>query len=269
MTELKILNKESKEAGKQKLPQQFEEVVRPDLIQRAVLSIQSRKRQAYGADPRAGKKQAARLSRRRRDYKGAYGKGLSRMPRKTMTRRGMQMIFVGAFAPGTVGGRRAFPPTSERNFAQNINNKERRKALRSALSAVVDKKIVESRGHKIPDSYPFIISNDVESLKKTKDVLGLLEKLGFDAELERGSRQSVRAGKAKMRGRRLKKAKGLLIVVSGKCDLLNSAVNLPGIDVVEIKKINAELLAPGAHAGRATLFTQGAIQTLEKEKLFM
>lgn len=267
--ELKILNKENKETGKQKLPQQFEEVVRPDLIQRAVLSIQSRKRQAYGADPLAGKKQAARLSRRRRDYKGAYGKGLSRMPRKTMTRRGMQMIWVGAFAPGTVGGRRAFPPTSERNFAQKINDKERKKALRSALSAVVDKNIVQLRGHKIPANYPFIISNDFEALKKTKDVLILLEKLGFDAELERGSRKSVRSGKGKLRGRRLKKAKGVLIVVSGKCDLLNSANNIPGIDVVEVKNINAELLAPGAHAGRAALFTQGAIQVMEKEKLFM
>ena len=133
-----------------------------------------RKRQSYGADPRAGKKQAARLSRRRRDYKGAYGKGLSRMPRKTMTRRGMQMIFVGAFAPGTVGGRRAFPPTSERDFAQSINDKERKKAIRSALSASVDKNIVEARGHKLPVNYPFLLATDSESMKKTKDVLQLL-----------------------------------------------------------------------------------------------
>jgi len=266
--ELKIFTKENKESGKQKLPQQFEEAFRPDLIHRAVVAIQSNKRQQYGADPRAGKKQAARLSRRRRDYKGAYGKGLSRMPRKTMTRRGMQMIFVGAFAPGTVGGRRAFPPTSEHVFAQSINDKERRKAIRSALSAVVDKKIVQSRGHKVPSNYPFLISTDNESMKKTKDVLALLEKLGFEAELERSDKQKVRAGKGKMRGRRLKKSKGPLIVVSGKCDMLSAAKNIPGVDVVDVKHINAELLAPGAQAGRITIFTQGAIQLLEKEKLF-
>ncbi|HLC32700.1 MAG TPA: 50S ribosomal protein L4, partial [Candidatus Nanoarchaeia archaeon] len=63
--ELKIFTKENKESGKQKLPQQFEEAFRPDLIHRAVVAIQSNKRQQYGADPRAGKKQAARLSRRR------------------------------------------------------------------------------------------------------------------------------------------------------------------------------------------------------------
>ena len=267
--ELKIVSRENKESGKQKLPVQFEEAFRPDLIHRAVISLQSRRRQRYGADPRAGKKQAARLSRRRRDYKGAYGKGLSRMPRKTMTRRGMQMNFVGAFAPGTVGGRRAFPPTSEHIFAQSINDKERRKAIRSALSAVVDKNIVQSRGHKVPANYPFILTTDSESMKKTKDVLELLGKLGFEAELERSDKPKVRAGKGKMRGRRLKKAKGPLIVVSGKCDMLSAAKNIPGIDVVEIKNINAELLAPGAQAGRITIFTQGAIQLLEKEKLFM
>src|SRR3989344_8376406 len=137
--ELKILNAENKEVGKQKMPVQFQEPFRADLITRAVHAILANKRQQYGSDPRAGKKQAARLSRRRRDYKGAYGKGLSRMPRKTLVRRGMQMIWVGAFAPSTVGGRRAFPPTSERDFSQKINDKERKKAIRSAISATLDK----------------------------------------------------------------------------------------------------------------------------------
>src|SRR3989338_7650910 len=105
-----------------------------------------------------------------------------------MTRRGMQMIFVGAFAPGTVGGRRAFPPTAEHNFAQSINDKERKKAIRSALAAVVDKTVVQSRGHKVPANYPFILATDSEGMKKTKDILALLEKLGFEAELERGGK---------------------------------------------------------------------------------
>jgi large subunit ribosomal protein L4e len=80
--EIKILSAENKEVGKQKMPVQFEEEFRPDLIKRAVEAIEANKRQPYGADPIAGKKQAARLSRRRRDYKGAYGKGLSRVPSK-------------------------------------------------------------------------------------------------------------------------------------------------------------------------------------------
>ena len=64
-------------AGTIKLPIQFEEEIRADIITRAVHSIWSNKRQIYGTDPRAGKKASAKLSRRRRDYKGSYGKGIS------------------------------------------------------------------------------------------------------------------------------------------------------------------------------------------------
>jgi len=267
--ELKILGKDNKEMGKQKLPVQFDEVVRVDLIKRAVEAIESRDRQSYGADPRAGKKQAARLSRRRRDYKGAYGKGLSRVPRKTMTRRGMQMIFVGAFAPGTVGGRRAFPPTSERNFAQGINDKERKKAIRAALAAVVDKAMVEKRGHKVPASYPFVLANDVEGVAKTQDLEAVLLAVGLSADLERGGKRHVRAGQGKLRGRRLKRSKGPLLVVSGDCAALKAARNIPGVDVVKVNTLNAKLLAPGTHAGRLTVFTQAAVQKMERDKLFL
>lgn len=267
--EVKIFSVDNKEVGKKKLPAQFSEVVRPDLIKRAVLSIQGNKRQQYGADPRAGKKAAARLSRRRRDYKGAYGKGLSRMPRKTMTRRGMQMIFVGAFAPGTVGGRRAHPPVSSHIFAQKINDKERRKAIRSALSAVFDKELVVQRGHKTPASYPFVVSNDAEALDKTQKIVDMFEKLGLKDELARSSVRRVRAGKGKMRGRRYKHVSGPLLVVSSRCKAEIAAKNVPGVDVVEVSHLNAELLAPGAMPGRLTIFTQGAVEKLEKERLFL
>ena len=66
-----------------------------------------------------------------------------------------------------------------------------------------------------------------------------------------------------------KKKKGPLIVVGDDCDLLKGARNIAGIDIVKIKNINTELLAPGCDAGRLTLFTENAVQKLEKEKLFM
>ena len=105
------------------------------------------------------------------------------------------MIFVGAFAPGTVKGRRAFPPTSERIFAQKINDKERKKAIRSALAATLDKKTVQERGHKIPANYPFIIANEFENLAKTKDWLKTLTALGLEEDLQRGGERHARAGK--------------------------------------------------------------------------
>ena len=266
--ELKILDLEGKEEGKIKLPDQFNEEVRPDLIKRAVLAVQSHNRHPYGAAPMAGKRSSAVLSRRRRDYRGSYGIGISRVPRKIMSRRGTRMNWVGAFAPGMVGGRRAHPPKAGRIWWQKINKKERRKAIRSAISATVIKEIVEEI-RKVPNNYPFIIDSRIEDLEKTKIVKEMLEKLGFKEELERASKKTIRAGKGKSRGRKYRKKKSLLIVVSKECKLMKGAQNLTGIDVVEVKNINAELLAPGCIAGRPTLWTNSAVEIMEKEKLFM
>ncbi len=266
--ELKLLDLESKEKGKIKLPRQFEEDVRADLIKRAVLAIMSHRRQRYGGDPEAGKRASAIISRRRHDYRGSYGFGISRVPRKIMSRRGTRMNWVGAFAPGTVGGRRSHPPKAEKIWWQDINKKERRKAIRSAIAATIDKELVAKRGHKITGNYPFVIDSAIENIDKTKKVREVLMKLGLREELERCEKRKIRAGKGKLRGRKYKRKKGPLFVVSKDCKLLKAASNIEGVDVCEVKNINAELLAPGAVPGRLTLWSKGAIELLEKGKLF-
>ncbi len=266
---LKILTKEGIEKGSQEMPVQFNEALRPDIIKRAVLSLQSIRRQKYGANPEAGMRSSSILSKRRRKYRGMYGHGISRTPRKIMSSRGTQFNWVGAFAPNTVGGRRAHPPKAEKEWEQNINKKERRKAIRSAMAATVSKELVIERGHVVPDNYPFVLESGLETLDKTKQVLEVLKKLGFEKELIRAGEKRIRAGRGKLRGRKYKKKKGPLIVISRECKLEKAAKNVPGIDVVKINALNAELLAPGAVAGRATLFTQAALEKLEKEKLFM
>lgn len=266
--ELAIKTPTNTEEGKKKLPAQFAEPVRADLIKRAVESIWSHERQPYSSDPRAGKKASAKLSRRRRDYRGGYGHGISRVPRKILSRNGTNMMWVAAFAPGTVGGRRAHPPVASKDWVQKINDKERRKAIRSALAATVDKQLVAQHGHALPAHYPFIISNAFEALDKTQAVADALAKLGFEQELARSSRKKVRPGKGKSRGRRYRTATGPLIVVAGDCKLLRAAKNLAGVDVREVARLNASVLAPGAVPGRLTLFTVSAIDKLTKENLF-
>ena len=265
---LKILDSTKNKVGEIELPSQFAEEFRPDLIQRVVLALQSHKRQDYAASPDAGKRASAKLSRRRRDYRGSYGIGISRVPRKIMTRSGTRMNWVGAFAPGTVGGRRAHPPKSEKIWWKKINEKERSKAIRSAIAATILKEIVAERGHLIPNEYPFILDDKFENIDKTKNAIEAFKKLGFENELERIEAKNVRAGKGKSRGRKYKRKKGPLIVVSKKDKLSRALANIPGIDIVEVKSLNAELLAPGAKAGRLTLWTINAINILEKENLF-
>ncbi|MEM3126762.1 MAG: 50S ribosomal protein L4 [Candidatus Woesearchaeota archaeon] len=267
---MKVPIKDSKnnEKGKKDLPRQFDEQIRTDLIKRAVLSFMSKKRQPYGTDPLAGKRASAWISKRRKDYKTSYGHGISRSPRKILSRSGSQFNWVGAFAPNTVGGRRAHPPKANKIWEEKINSKEKKKALRSALAATISKEIVRAHGHIVPEDYPFVISNEFEQMKKAKEVVLALKTLGLTQELLRCRQKIVRAGKGKARNRPYKRKVGLLLVVSEKSSLINIGKNIPGIDIVSVKTLNAKDLAPGAVPGRLTLFTENAIDTIEKERMF-
>ncbi|MBI4152094.1 50S ribosomal protein L4 [Candidatus Woesearchaeota archaeon] len=250
------------------LPVQFAEAYRPDLIKRSVHALQSAARQAYGASTEAGYRHSSRISKRRRNYRGCYGFGISRVNRKILSRRGTRMFWVGAFSPQTVGGRRAHPPKQISKMEKLINKKENQKAIRSAMAATLNKDLVAQRGHQLPTEYPFIVESALEQAQKTKDVEEALIKLGFENELERSLIKKVRAGIATMRGRKYKRKKGLLIVTGSDCPLAKAARNLSGIDVVKAQDLNAELLAPGAFPGRATIWTEHALEIVKKEKLF-
>lgn len=265
---LKMMSMARLELGEVALPMQFGEKLNPGLIKRAFYAIASNKRQPYGVDPRAGKKASVWMSRRRRDYRGSYGKGMSRVPRKVMSRRGTQINFTAAFAPGTVKGRKAHPPKAERIWERKINTKERRKAIRSAIAATIMPDLVAARGHKVPKDYPFIIEDKITESKKTKDVFTVLKALGFADELTRSSIKKVRAGKGKMRGRKYQRKTGPLLVVKDRCSLEKSAANIAGVDVVAVSDLNVELLAPGASPGRLTLWTKGAIDALAERGMF-
>jgi len=264
-----IRGQDKKELKKIELPVQFHEPVRRDVISRAFLAERSRMRQRYGAKDDAGKRASAKLSRRRRDFKGSYGIGISRVPRKILSGKGSRWNWVGAFAPGMVGGRRSHPPKSSKIIIQKINTQERNKALRSALHGTVLSDVVKQRGHIIPAEYPFVIDNSFEQLVKAKDVRNVLRQLGFDDDLQRGAMRHVRAGKGKRRGRKYKGKKSLLVVTGEICALSRAVKNLPGVDVSVVSDLNINLLAPGAVPGRATLYTQHALQKMQEDKLFI
>ncbi|MFH1592559.1 MAG: 50S ribosomal protein L4 [Candidatus Woesearchaeota archaeon] len=250
------------------LPKQFDEPVREDLIKRAVLVVQASKRQRYGAKKGAGMRQSATMSRRRRKYRGSYGRGISRVPRKVLTKRGTQFYFIGAVAPGTVGGRKAHPPKAEKIWEKKINIKERRKGIRSALNATTNLEIVKLRGHKV-EFLPLVVESKFEKLESTKEVKKVLVSLGLDKELERVGKKKIRAGKGKSRGRKYKTKKGPLIVTSKECELSKSARNISGLDVCKVNNLNAELLAPGAVPGRLTIYTEDSLKVFDDKSLFL
>lgn len=258
-----ILSLEGKKLKSIDLPKQFSEEYRPDLIKKSVLSIRSKLRQSYGASPEAGKGYSAKVSKRRKNYKGCYGHGISRTPRKVMWRRGTQFGWVGAYAPNTVGGRKAHPPKSNKVWEKEINIKENRKAIRSAISSTILKEVV-NRNYNLP----FILENKFENLNKTKEIKTVLKNLNLENEIERIETRKIRSGKGKLRGRKYKSKKGILFVVSKKCNLIKAGNNFNGFDIIEINNLNTNSIAPGIKTTRLTVYTEGAIERLAKENLF-
>jgi large subunit ribosomal protein L4e len=249
----KIFDLEGKAIGKTNLPNVFETPLRPDVIKRAVLAIQSSRLQPQGRDPMAGKKTSA-------ESRGT-GLGISRVPR---VKGGGGRA---ALAPSTVGGRQPHPPRSEKKIVKRISKKEARLALLSAIAATASKENVVSRGHAIDDvpQLPLIITGSIEELTKAKEVEAALTNLGVLSDVYRvKASRKIRAGKGKHRGRKMKQAVGPLIVVAENRGLVNAASNIPGVDVATVNNLNAELLAPGTHPGRLTLWSNDAIEQLDK-----
>ncbi|MFX0108327.1 MAG: 50S ribosomal protein L4 [Candidatus Hodarchaeota archaeon] len=262
MTSVPTYSLKGKAGTKIKLPPQFDTMYRPDIIKRAVLSVQSKKRQPHGVDELAGKRNTAQSWQ--------TGHGRSRMPR--IKGSGTGAANKAAFAPGTVGGRVAHPPEARKVIVERINKKENRLAIRSAIAATADQKIVGARGHKIESipQVPLVVADDLEKLKTTKEVREVATTLGLEDDLMRAIQgRGIRAGKGKMRGRKMKTPKSFLIVVGSDQGIGKAARNLPGVDVTEVHGLNAELLAPGTHPGRLVVWTKSAIDRLEGEALFM
>jgi large subunit ribosomal protein L4e len=250
---LKIFDLEGKAVGKIELPQVFTTPIRPDVIKRAVLAVQSSRFQPQGRDYMAGKRTTA-------ESRGT-GSGIARVPR--LKGGGGRA----AFAPGMVKGRLPFPPTSEKVIVKHIPRKERRLAIMSAIAATASKDRVVARGHQIADvkQVPLVVTDDLEELKKTKEVEEALIHLGVLGEIFRvRESRKVRAGKGKSRGRKMKHAVGPLIVINENKGVVEASQNILGVDTVAVNDLNAEMLAPGTHPGRLTIWTSGAIGKLNE-----
>ena len=249
----KIFDLQGKTVGKTKIPTVFKTPLRPDVIKRAVVALQSHRYQPQGRDPLAGKRRSV-------DSLGA-GHGIARVPR---LKGGGQRA---AFGVGIVKGRQAFPPVAQKKTAKKIPKKEMRLALRSALAATGTKEVVESRGHIVDmiRDFPLVVSDDIQALKKTSEVKEAFLKLGLWPDIIKVKESlKERAGKGKRRGRRLKHAVGPLIVVEKNDGIANAARNLLGVDIATVNNLNVELLAPGTHPGRLTLWAKSAFEKLNE-----
>jgi len=249
MSTAKIIDLSGNAKGEITLPEIFSEVYRPDIIKKAVLSAQANRLQPYGPRMYSGMDTSA--------HSWGSGRGAAQVPRIS---NGSRVARV----PQAVGGRRAHPPKPETDRTEKVNKKERRLAIRSAIAATLDAELVRARGHRFEAQVPIVADSALEELTKTKDVISFLAAAGvYDDVLRAKEGRHIRAGKGKRRGRKYKHKKSVLIVAGEESPIMVSARNLPGVDITTVDSLNAEILAPGTHAGRLTIWTESAISNLE------
>ena len=256
MVTAKILDLSGNAVGEIDLPSVFSEDYRPDLIKKAVLSAQANRRHPYGPTLYAGMQTSA--------TGWGSGRGASHIPRIVNGSRAARV-------PHAKGGRRAHPPKPEKDFSEKINKKEKQMAVRSAIAATCNEDLVITRGHIfMTEELPIVADDAFENLSKTKDVVSFFETIGVYEDVMRAKLgRNIRAGRGKMRGRKYKNRKSLLVVTGNEAAVSRAARNLSGVDITTVSNLNAELLAPGTHAGRLTVWTKSAIEQLaQKEGVF-
>jgi large subunit ribosomal protein L4e len=235
------------------LPSLFSYPVRIDIIRRAVLSALTAKMQPKGRNSLAGK--------RRVGESWGIGYSIARVPRLDNGRA--------VLAPNVRGGRRQFAPTPLKKIHEEINRKEMRIAIISALAALSNKEIVLKRNYVIPQGIeyiPIIVVNGFESFATTKEVKEWLRGIELWQNILRSQDSTrIRSGKGKMRGRRYKESKSMLFIVSSlNVPVVKALKNLPGVEYLTPTTMNILKLAPGGMPGRLAIITQKALEKLSE-----
>ncbi|MFH1521221.1 MAG: 50S ribosomal protein L4 [Candidatus Micrarchaeota archaeon] len=228
------------------LPAIFESPHREDLVKRAVLSDESKLYQPKGSYRFAGLETSARYRGRKEDFGSGKNKGIPHLPHEVLPKGQLGKV---KRVPHAVKGRRAHPPKPQKKIAELINKKEYLKALASAISFSMDRAVVCKRANfEISVSLPIVLESNFEKLKKTKDVVKLMEALNLTKLLEKAKKN---------------KTKSALFVISNNTKF-KAAANLPGVDIVCVSELTVKDLAPGTHPGRLTLFSENAIPEIIK-----
>jgi large subunit ribosomal protein L4e len=237
------------------LPKVFDSTLRQDIAQKYFEVEKFVLRQRYANYDEAGRRHSASgiISHRRHKWKGAYGKGISRAPRKIMWRRGTQFNWVGAETSQARGGRSIGSPQGLYR-ARKINKKEQKIAMSTGYAATASKEEIQKRYTSLK-SAP-LVPVVIESMPaKTKEVIAVLDKIFGDSYDKLFQIKEVRAGKGKKRSRKYKSNAGLLIVV-GK----DEKVKFAGLEVKKVSEIKMRDLYP---LGRLALYTEKSLEELK------
>ena len=246
--------------GEIELPIIFSTPFRRELIHKAWINLTSHKFQPQGRHPSAGQDVVADSN------DPPTGQGVSRVARAQGGGGGRQGQ--GAEVASTRGGRQAHPPIVGKVIYKKLNKKENKLALCSAIAATSSKTIIESRGHKIEgiESFPIIVSDDIESISKSSEMVKVLESLKLTQDTDRLESRKSRSGQSRLRGRSKKVGKSVLFVTKDDKEVSKAIGALPGVEVKSVKDLSVLDLAPGSHPIRLTVYSKSAIEEIAKIK---
>ena len=233
--------------GEIELPIIFSTPFRRELIHKVWTNLTSHKFQPQGRHPSAGQDVVADSN------DPPTGQGVSRVARAQGGGGGRQGQ--GAEVASTRGGRK-------------LNKKENKLALCSAIAATASKELIQARGHKIEgvETFPIIVSNEIESISKTSDISKVLDSLKLTQDTERLEARKSRSGQSRLRGRSKKIGKSILFVTKDSTEISKAIGALPGVEVKNAKDLSVLDLAPGAHPIRLTVYSKAAIEEIAKIK---
>ncbi|KIJ11980.1 hypothetical protein PAXINDRAFT_171484 [Paxillus involutus ATCC 200175] len=239
------------------LPAVLTAPIRLDVVAQVHKSMAKNKRQAYAVSEKAGHQTSAES--------WGTGRAVARIPR--VGGGGTHRSGQAAFGNMCRGGRMFAPTKTWRRWHVKVNQNQRRFATVSALAASALPSLVLARGHRIEEiaQVPLVIASAAESLKKTKEAVALLKSVNAYSDVVKVSNsRKLRAGKGKLRNRRYRQRRGPLVVYNEDNGIVKAFRNLPGVELVNVRRLNLLQLAPGGHLGRFIIWTEGAFALLDE-----
>jgi len=239
-----------------KMPAVFRAPIRPDLVAFIHDQVRKNKRQAHGVSTKAGHQHSAES--------WGTGRAVARIPR--VRGGGTHRSGQGAFGNQCRGGHMFAPLKVWRRWHRRVNLAQKRYAVCSAIAASGMPALLQARGHVIDKmaEIPFVVSDKVESFRKTKEAVQFLRRSHVWDDIERVyNSKRTRAGKGKMRNKRYKRKLGPIVVYGQDKEVARAFRNIPGVDVVNVERLNLLKLAPGGHLGRLIIWTESAFKKLD------
>jgi large subunit ribosomal protein L4e len=239
------------------LPAVFKAPIRPDIVNFVHQNMSKNSRQPYAVNVDAGHQTSAES--------WGTGRAVARIPR--VRGGGTHRSGQGAFGNMCRGGRMFAPTKTWRRWHRKINVNQKRYAVVSAIAATGVPSLVMSKGHMVQETkeFPLVVSDKVQEYEKTKQAVVFLRRVKAWRDVAKvyKSRRN-RAGVGKMRNRRRVQRKGPLIVYAKDQGLSRAFRNIPGVETIDVHKLNLLKLAPGGHVGRFVIWTESAFKELDK-----